>query len=376
MPNSESGNPFSKKPKPFNTMISSSCIYHRLTELIQLHPDCVLATVISTQRSTPQKAGSLALIGAKGVLAGTLGGGITEMKVIQEAQIRVKTKESGLFSFELHGEIEKGSESICGGSMKILIDASPKLYLPVFRQLNKSIENRIPGVLVSWIDQSDPENLDIIRYWFTKDNELFFPGKFGEAVDSVVTQMLDHPVASCQSIEIPNPEYNRNDLVVLESIIPKPNLIIAGAGHIGNSLAPLAKTLGFSVTVWDDRPEYADPIRFPDADSVLSGAENLEKIVVRYDSWLVIVTHGHKSDSEVLRKFIGSGAAYIGMIGSKAKVSQMKTLFLENGWATLEQWNRVYSPVGLDIGAQTVEEIAVSIAAQLIKVKNQILVNP
>ena len=90
----------------------------------------------------------------------------------------------------------------------------------------------------------------------------------------------------------------------------------------------------------------------------------------------VLATHGHKSDADVLRKFIGSEAAYIGMIGSKAKVSQMKTLFLESGWATVEQWNRVYSPVGLDIGAQTVEEIAVSIAAQLIKVKNQILVNP
>ncbi|HAQ18822.1 MAG TPA: hypothetical protein DCR40_06230 [Prolixibacteraceae bacterium] len=357
-------------------MKSSSCIYHRLTELIQLHPNCVLATVISTQGSTPQKAGSSALIGANGLLAGTIGGGITEMKIIKEAQIRLKSKISGLFSFELHGRIEKGSESICGGSMKIFIDATPELHLPVFRQLNKSIENHIPGVLISWIDQSDPENVDITRYWVTKDNELFFPGKLGKAVDSIVAKMLDYPVASCQTIEMDTPEYNRNDLVLLEGILPKPNLIIAGAGHVGQSLAPLAKTLGFSVNVWDDRPEYADQSRFPDADTVLSGIENLEKITVRHDTWVVIVTHGHKSDGDVLRKFIGSGAAYIGMIGSKAKVSQMKTLFLENGWATFEQWNRVYSPVGLDIGAQTVEEIAVSIAAQLIKVKNQILVNP
>ena len=352
-------------------MKSSSCIYDRLTELIQLSPECVLATVISTQGSTPQKAGSLALIGSKGLLAGTIGGGITEMKVIQESQIRIKSKESGLLLFELQGKIEKGSESICGGNMRILLDATPKLYIPTFRQLNKSLENRIPGVLVSWIDQSDPENLDITRYWFTKDNELFFPGELGRAVDSIVTKMLDYPFASCQSVEMATPEYNQNDLILLESILPKPNLIIAGAGHIGQSLAPIAKTLGFSVTVWDDRPEYADQTRFPDADTFLSGIENLEKITVRHDTWVVIVTHGHKSDAEVLRKFIDSEAAYIGMIGSKAKVSQMKTLFLENGWATLEQWNRIYSPVGLDIGAQTVEEIAVSIAAQLIQVRNQ-----
>lgn len=354
-------------------MKSSSCIYRRLTELIQLHPECVLATVISTQGSTPQKSGSSALIGAKGLLAGTIGGGITEMKIIKEAQIRLKSKKSGLFSFELHGEIEKGSESICGGSMKILIDATPKMHLPVFRQLNKSIENRIPGVLLHCVEQSDPENIEITRYWFTKDNELFFPGELGKAVDSIVTEMFDHPVASCQTIEMATSEFDRNDLILLESILPQPNLIIAGAGHVGQSLAPLAKTLGFSVTVWDERPEYANHSRFPDADSVLSGVENLEKMTVRHDTWVVIVTHGHKSDADVLRKFIGSRAAYIGMIGSKAKVSQMKTLFLENGWATFEQWNRVYSPVGLDIGAQTVEEIAVSIAAQLIKVKNQIL---
>jgi xanthine dehydrogenase accessory factor len=356
-------------------MKSSSCIYHRLTELIQLHPECVLATVISTQGSTPQKAGSSALIGTEGLLAGTVGGGITEMKIIQEAQIRLKSKESILFSFELHGEIEKGSESICGGSMKILIDASPKLHLPVFRLLNKSLEQHIPGVLLNWIDQSDPKNLVITRYLFTKEIELYFPGELGKAVDSIVTKMLDHPVASCQSVEMGTHEYNRNDLILLESILPKPNLIIAGAGHIGQALAPLAKTLGFSVTVWDDRPEYADIKLFPDADVVLIGMNNLDKINILNDSYLAIVTHGHKSDADVLRKFIGSGAAYIGMIGSKAKVSQMKTSFLENKWATWEQWNQIFAPVGLDVGAQTVEEIAVSIAAQLIQVRNQKLIN-
>jgi xanthine dehydrogenase accessory factor len=190
-------------------------------------------------------------------------------------------------------------------------------------------------------------------------------------VDSEVTKMLDHPSAICQSIEMATPQYNQYNLILLETILPKPNLIIAGAGHIGQSLAPLAKTLGFSVTIWDDRPEYANQILIPEADVVLSGDESLEKISIRNDSYLVIVTHGHKSDADVLRKFIGSGAAYIGMIGSKAKVSQMKTSFLENEWATLEQWDQIYSPIGLDIGAQTVEEIAISIVAQLIQVRNQ-----
>lgn len=352
-------------------MNSSSCIYHRLTELIHQYPNCVLVTVISSQGSTPQKAGSSALIGENGILTGTIGGGITEMKIIQEARIRLKSKKSGLFQFELHGEIAQGSESICGGSMKILIDATPKLHLPVFRQLNKSLEERIPGVLLHSIKQSDQENVEITRYWFTKDNELFFPGELGKAVDLVVTKMLDHPDGSSQTIEMVTSEFNRNDLILLESITPKLNLIIAGAGHIGQSLAHLAKTLGFLVTVWDERPEYADQKLFPDANLVLSGMDALKQIAILKDTYLVIVTHGHKSDADVLRKFIGSGAAYIGMIGSKAKVSQMKTSFLENEWATLEQWDQIYSPIGLNIGAQTVEEIAISIVAQLIQVRNQ-----
>ncbi|MDP2887569.1 MAG: XdhC family protein, partial [Bacteroidota bacterium] len=164
-----------------------------------------------------------------------------------------------------------------------------------------------------------------------------------------------------------------NGFSLLERIHPKPSLIIAGAGHIGHSLAHLGKFLGFDVVVWDDRHEYANQNMFPDVDVVLSGTvdESLGQIPVQDDSYLVIVTRGHKSDADVLRKFIGGNAAYIGMIGSKAKVAQMKALFLENTWATPEQWSRIYAPVGLDIGAQTVEEIAISIAAQLVKVKKQ-----
>jgi xanthine dehydrogenase accessory factor len=150
-------------------------------------------------------------------------------------------------------------------------------------------------------------------------------------------------------------------------------LIIAGAGHIGQALAKLGKFLGFSVAVWDDRPEYADPSKIDDAEMVLTGTvdEIFSQITIQDDCYLAIVTRGHKSDAEVLRKFIGTNASYIGMVGSKAKVAQMKTSFLENGWATHEQWSRIHSPIGFDIGAKTVEEIAISIAAELVKVRNQ-----
>ena len=123
-------------------MNTSSCIYPELIDLLRQYPDCVLVTVVSTRGSTPQKAGSSALIGPEGLLAGTVGGGMTELKVIQQSQLLLKTKKSKLLSFELHGEIAKGSESICGGSMTLLMDASPAAHLSVFTLLKNSLASR------------------------------------------------------------------------------------------------------------------------------------------------------------------------------------------------------------------------------------------
>jgi len=355
-------------------MNRSFCIYPELLEILQQCDNCVLATVIQSQGSTPQKAGSSAVIGANGILAGTVGGGMTELKVIRQSQILLESKKSGLFSYELHGEIGKGSESICGGNMSVLLDASPELNLTVFNQLKDSLEKRKKGVLMTLVDTSDSEQVKILRHWFDGNTNWTFSEELRHVIEPEISEMLDNPMSDfCKMVSMTANLTGIEGFAFLEHIHPKPTLIIAGAGHIGLSLAHLGKFLGFSVTVWDDRPEYAVQNRIPDADFVLSGPveDSLGGIDIQDDSYLVIVTHGHKSDAEVLHKFIGTNAAYIGMIGSKGKVAQMKDSFLGNGWATTEQWARISSPVGLDIGAINVNEIAISIAAQLVKVRNQ-----
>jgi len=153
-----------------------------------------------------------------------------------------------------------------------------------------------------------------------------------------------------------------------------PRLIIAGAGHVGTALSHLGKLLDFEVTVWDDRVEFANKKHLPDAHRILSGSldESLGKLKVDHDTFIVIVTHGHKNDADALRKFIASEAGYIGMIGSRRKVEFVRESFMKNGWATKEQWEKIYSPVGFKIQSKTVQEIAMSIAAQLIQVRNQL----
>jgi xanthine dehydrogenase accessory factor len=152
-----------------------------------------------------------------------------------------------------------------------------------------------------------------------------------------------------------------------------PQLIIAGAGHVGKALAHLGSLLEFEVSVVDDRQEFANAQNIPDADHFLVReiGPALEALRIEPDAYIVIVTRGHNHDSEALKSCISSNAAYIGMIGSAHKVKVMKHKFLENSWATPEEWARVHTPIGIAIGSKTVQEIALSIAAQLVEVRSK-----
>lgn len=148
-------------------------------------------------------------------------------------------------------------------------------------------------------------------------------------------------------------------------------LYIFGGGHVGQALAQGAALLGWPVTVLDDRAEYADPARFPDAVCItVPGFDSLPDLPVGPADGIVIVTRGHLGDADVLRWAVQQNAGYIGMIGSKRKRDMLYQTLQEEGvlQARLQQ---VHSPVGLDIGAETPGEIAVSILAELIAIRAQ-----
>jgi xanthine dehydrogenase accessory factor len=161
-------------------------------------------------------------------------------------------------------------------------------------------------------------------------------------------------------------------LTFIEPVLPLPRLVIAGAGHVGRAVARLGSLLDWIVTVIDDRPEFANAANVPEADEIVVGGigEALRRIEDSADNYFVIVTRGHQKDAEALRAVIGRPAAYVGMIGSKTKTELMHGEFLKRGWATADEWGRVHAPIGLEIGSKTVEEIAVSIAAELVLVRS------
>jgi xanthine dehydrogenase accessory factor len=193
--------------------------------------------------------------------------------------------------------------------------------------------------------------------------------EFRELVESHLKQAVRYGFTGVDLLTIPGHQVK---MAFLEHIKPMPQLLIVGGGHIGKALAHLGSLLEFEVSVVDDRPEFASREHIPDADHLIVGevGDALHELKPGADTFIVIVTRGHRHDGEALRACIGSDAAFIGMIGSTHKVGIMKKQFLEEGWATLEQWSAIHTPIGLSIGSKTVQEIAISIAAQLVEIRN------
>ncbi len=348
-------------------------IYLKLLEHQSDISSMVLATVTRTHGSTPQKPGSSALFGRKGLIFGTVGGGVVEGRVQKLALEAIVSKKSGHFRFNLANDISSKEEAICGGQISVLIDANLQNYLDVFEQLVQSINNRVVGVLLTMVTGLEQEAVLINRYWMTNSYKPPIPQEFLEKIEPVVSEIIlrgDPTDYREMSLSIPGEE--PSSLFFLEPVLPQEQLVIAGAGHIGRALAHLADLLDFEVTVIDDRSEYANSGNIPEADHFIVNdiGESLKELKKNNNSYVVIVTRGHKDDAAALKPCIGSDLAYTGMIGSVNKIASMRVNFIENGWATAEQWDTVHTPVGLDIRSRTVEEIAISIAAQLVLVRN------
>ncbi len=159
--------------------------------------------------------------------------------------------------------------------------------------------------------------------------------------------------------------------VFIEPILSPPTLYIFGGGHISLPLAKMGKLIGFKIAVIDDRAEFANPDRFPEADILLAEdfSQSFPKLKIDKSSYIVIVTRGHQHDQLVLEWAVGTPAKYIGMIGSKIKVETVFSHLLAKG-ISQGQLDKVHAPIGLEIEAQTPEEIAVSILAEVIKVRH------
>jgi xanthine dehydrogenase accessory factor len=351
-------------------------IYVHLLKEMKKQKPLVLATIVETKGSTPQVSGASAIFSSERLLDGTLGGGLLEADAQKKALKTLRKKVSLLSEFSLKADISSEEGAICGGGVKILIDASPEAHRNTFQDLSQSLTKRRPGILATFINRLSEEKASLSRYWIERKEKLEVdPGEhlslFKKEIKTTFSEGKPFFLKVKKEIF---PEKAKERFLFLEPIFPLPQLVIAGAGHVGQAVTHLGSLLNFEVTVIDDRPEYANKEKLPDADHIIVDeiGNAIQNFPISSDTYFVIVTRGHKHDGAALRQCISSEAAYIGMIGSIRKIKLMRKKFLEEGWATVPQFDRVCAPIGIAIQSKTVEEIAVSIAAQLVLVRSQI----
>ena len=346
--------------------------FPKLLETLAGGRGLVLATVVETDGSAPQVPGASAIFSAAGLEAGTVGGGSLEARVEEAARQALRDGRPRLVEIALDADPSDIEGAICGGRARVLVDPGVGEARAVFAAALEACRRRRAGVLAARIETA-PDGRVAVERGFRAAREAGAPakdeaGEVGGAVfGGLPAAALDEVLAEGR------PKLLRPDgaSIFIEPVRPLPRLIVAGAGHIGRAVARLGRLLDFSVTVIDDRAEFANAANVPDAAEIVVGGigESVRAVGDAPDNYFVIVTRGHSKDAEALRAALGRPAAYVGMIGSRTKIGLMRREFLESGWATAEEWDRVRAPIGLDIGSKTVEEIAVSIAAELVRVR-------
>jgi xanthine dehydrogenase accessory factor len=330
-------------------------IHRAIVELIDGGGSLAVATVLSVDGSAPQQVGAKAAIDAAGHVWGTVGGGPVEAEIQRIAAESCRSQCPAVLAFHLDNDNAAEAGAVCGGSMRILVDPTVTRHRSCYAEAAAALQQRRRGLLRTTISKGDPPAVGV----------EWLPQETAEAATPFpAVPHLALAADSEDSVE-----------VFIEPVLPRPLLLIAGGGHVGQALATLAVHIGFEVVVIDDRSEFADAARFPAGVEVCCGSvpEQISRHRLDNDTYVVLVTRGHRHDTEALAACVRSRPAYIGMIGSRRKVALIRQSFLQDGLATQEEFDRVFAPIGLSIGAVTVPEIAVSIAAQLIAVRRRAL---
>lgn len=324
--------------------------------------------LVETRGSTPQKAGAAMLVFADGTQCGTLGGGCVEAEVKRRALVILDSGRAEIVGFQLDNDYGWDDGLICGGRMQVLVEPlRSRDDADYFVRLDAALAGS-RGCCEAIVFDAEKSGLEAPASYLFDDAGRLLAHVHGRLdavgdVPALVREQLPNLV------ERPRP-YARQGVSFLPNL-GRCRLVIVGGGHIGQAVGNLAVDLGFDVSVVDDRAEYVTRERFPRAERLLRGdvGEVLKGLEITPDTYCLIVTRGHNHDEEALFHLVDRGARYVGMIGSRRKI---KLIFddLEVEGVSPEALAKVYAPVGIDIGSQTVPEIAVSILAELIAHRN------
>jgi len=341
-------------------------VIQEAVKLLENGQPCVLATVVRTKGSTPQKPGAMLLVRQDGSGVGTLGGGCVEGDIWFAAKEILRRHLGPEFkSYFLNEDIAARDGLVCGGTMYFYLDPmrTPQDFLPLGHQLLEAYQGGDPVSLATVVN--------------VPDGATHLGAKLLLRYDGSVSGTLGHPDLDARAIEVARrvadlgvtEHFSTEDgtEVFVEGFTTPPTLVAVGGGHVGKATADLAHTLGYRVFVVDDRPEFANPQRFPYAEqTVVTNYDQWSKhLAINVNSFIVVATRGHRYDDLALESALATRARYIGLLGSRRKTLMIYQRLLQAG-IPMERLQQVHAPIGLDIGALTPEELAVSIMSEVV----------
>ncbi len=333
--------------------------------------DHVIATVIRTSGSTPQKSGAKLLVRKDGSGVGTLGGGCVEGDIWFAArQLLKRGGGAETRDYELNEELAAQDGLVCGGTMYFLIDPvrtdeeTSNTYGEFAEEVVTAYEGGAPVAIVNIVVAPEGSDLKVGSRMLVRENGATSGSLGDEKLESVSARQARELMA-----------LGKNDYFVMDSGVEyyieayttPPTLVVAGGGHVSKALAPVARSVGFRLFILDDREEFANEDRFPEAELVQVGdyETGLQNMPINANSFIVIATRGHRYDDAALASALKTPASYVGLLGSKRKTILIYEAMLNRGFS-VDDLRRTRSPIGLDIGARTPEEIAISIMAEIL----------
>ena len=337
-------------------------ILDEVLALLDSGEDFALVKLIGDRGSTPRAAGAEMLVRRDGSIAGTIGGGLLELTMMREAAGVLETRRTRVVDLRLAGtDLKTEEEMVCGGSAEVLITYVPPGDAEL-REVVVAVKAARAARRRAWMfTVQPPEDGGEVDFCLLGDD--------GELVgarpcEPKVLRTAVGKIAVHGSTTLPD---GRG--VLVEQVEVPAKAVICGGGHVARAVAPAALAAEFAVTVLDDREEFADPRRFPGAKVVLGAFDGaLERLSIDASSYVVIVTRGHVHDMDVLVQALRTPARYVGVMASRSKRARMVAALREAGLGE-DALARVHSPIGLDIGAETPAELAVSIVAEMIQVR-------
>jgi xanthine dehydrogenase accessory factor len=359
-----------------SAMAESTLIWTEAVRTLERQRPFALATVINVRGSTPREAGAKMIV-SEDRQVGTIGGGCGEAEVFRKARLLLGEGHGArLAEVDLTGGFDQQEIGTCGGIMEVLISLwSPDHDLPIARRLAEAAAHGQAAALITLVDPEVKSDLASGAKLVIDPRERTVPiaGLASDAIEDLRARALEGTPSLLEigaagtikpAVRLDTP----GTKIFLDPVSNAHRLIIAGAGHIAVPLATMGSMLGFHVVVIDDRASFANRERFPTADEIIVRpfAAAIDALKLDRHSYLISVTRGHAFDEETLRAALRQPCRFIGMIGSRRRARATLARFEAEG-IDPRLLDEVHAPIGLDIGAETPEEIAIAIMAEIIR---------